>query len=370
MTMLQTSKNPQTHQELQPKILIMLGRPARAAPPAKWKVVLQPLVEVLDVDMDTVNEDKGDYEDEPVEDQAHMGGRMLKGKQTASTKPPSTLPQVPKPKPISRKMSVVPKGKGNEKAPADEKPKGKTQTQLNSTPQEYVVCGPMGGTCNRCIKQNFPCMLWEASSRCIAVTCSWCGASKKKCMFDGVPLSDFNKLAYKLAKDYLAKAGSTAAAAEPPTKRSCSRCGASKKKCMFDGVPLSDFNKLAYKLAKDYLAKAGSTAAAAEPPAPVIESDEDTAMDVEVSGPAAQPHLASAADFPADHFVFDPEEDEPQLQVQSTVAPINRPTTCAHAHSVALTPTPPPTVDAATVVTTPNVTTPSLSKWTRNSSQE
>ncbi|OAX31402.1 hypothetical protein K503DRAFT_806096 [Rhizopogon vinicolor AM-OR11-026] len=191
-------------------------------------------------------------------------------------------------------------------APADEKPKGKTQTQLNSTPQEYVMCEPMGSTCNRCIKQNFPCMLWEASSRCIAV--------------------------------------------------SCSRCGASKKKCMFDGVPLSDFNKLAYKLAKDYLAKAESTTAATEPPAPVIESDEDTAMDVEVSGPAAQPHLTSAADFPADHFVFDPEEDEPQLQVQSTVAPIDCPTTRAHAHSVALTPTPPPTVDAATVVTTPNVT--------------
>ncbi|OJA20965.1 hypothetical protein AZE42_13534, partial [Rhizopogon vesiculosus] len=264
----------------------------------------QPLVEVMDVDTDSVDEADSDYEDELEEDkvsiiyilvigqnseykQQHVGGSndlapvpgsRRKGATKSSTKsatPPtekpkrivSTSAQIPKPKPVSKKMSVVPKGKGKEKekAPVDDKPKIKLQMRISSSGRQYIKCGVMSGTCDQCLKHSLTCMLWEGKGKRIALSCSFCASSKKKCTFDGTASSDFNKNALKPVKDVFPKANCISA--------------------------------------------------------PMIESVNNTGVDVQLSSPAAESQLASAADFPADNFVFDPNEDEMQVQVQSTVTP-------------------------------------------------
>jgi hypothetical protein len=78
--------------------------------------------------------------------------------------------------------------------------------------------------------------------------------------------------------------------------------------------------------------------------APVLETTEQ-----EVSGPVAQPHVASAADFPPDHFVHDPDEEEPSLQVHEEAQ---------QQVPVQSSPAPPPTPAHTSPASTPPIITP------------
>ncbi|OJA15776.1 hypothetical protein AZE42_13284 [Rhizopogon vesiculosus] len=96
-------------------------------------------------------------------------------------------------------------------APVDDKPKIKLQTRISSSGQQYVECGVMSGTCDQCLKHSLTCMLWEGKGKRIALSCSFCASSKKKCTFDGTASSDFNKNVLKPVKDMFPKAKSVAA---------------------------------------------------------------------------------------------------------------------------------------------------------------
>jgi hypothetical protein len=83
-------------------------------------------------------------------------------------------------------------------------------------------------------------------------------------------------------------------------------------------------------------------------------------MDVDdASSVAVQPHIASAADFPADHFVYDPDEEvqppnSPILELPAAPAPAAVPT---HAPAPAAVPTPAP---APAAVPTPAHANPAM----------